>query len=236
MAKKKTLASTGEVVVPAEPELSKATYTDRREERIAYYYFVRRVTKPPAIYDYLIHECRECLGPDVGSAHPGGTHKFVPLVSLNRDSGLRMVQEVVMRIRANAEPEEILKLRRPIETEKVRATYEYLLQKQIDVIEDRSTVKVQKVSPYGAIVTVEEPRCSALEKGKAVKAATILAEKIGKLTGAELVAVDDGKGDGDSDATKPEEKFMFSFPNVKTGAATDIADLVAMNLDRGKVN
>jgi hypothetical protein len=219
-------------------ELSRETYADRRDERIAYYYFVRRVTKPPAIYDFMIHECRECLSPDVGSAHtdPQSRHAFTPLISRNRASGLRMIQLVVMRLRAEAEPEEVLALRRPIETEKVRKTYEYLLQKQIDVIEDNSMVKVQKLSPSGQIVTVLEPRCSKLDKGKAVKAAALLNEKIGKLTGAALVAVDQPETPGRGAGAAQEPSFTFSFPNVKGGAGGEVDALIAMNLDAGKVN
>jgi hypothetical protein len=219
-----------------EIELSQATYIDRRDERIAHYYFVRRILKPPAIYDFLIRECRDCLGPDVGSAHsnPDEKHKFVPLISSNRASGLRTVQEVVMRFRAEAEPEEILKLRRPIETAKVVRTLEYLLQKQIDVIEDSSMVKVQKLSPSGLVVTVLEPRCSKLDKGKAGKAAMMLAEKIGKLTGAVFEPADEAPLGADG---QPEEKkpFEFVFPNVK-GSTNDLSEMVAMNLEQRKVN
>lgn len=221
--------------------LSKSTYIDRRDERIAFYYFVRRVTKPPAIYDFLLHECRECLAPDLGSAHtdPENQHSFEPLVSANRASGVRIVQAVVMRLRQEAEPEEILALRRPIETEKVRKTLEYLLQKQIEVIEDNATVKVQKVSPSGEIVTVFEPRSPRLEKGKAIKAAMVLAEKIGKLTGAQLVADEGGEGEDKvlpgAGEKKSAESFVFAFPNVK-GKQNDLDEMIAMNLDRGKVN
>lgn len=201
--------STDETTDPKEElRLSRESYTDRRDERIAYYYFVRRVTKPPAIYDFLVRECRECLGPDVGSSHavPSETHKFIPLISSNRASGLRTVQEVVMRIRRDAEPEEVLALRRPVETEKVRKTLEYLLQKQIEVIEDRSSVQVQKLSPGGEVVTVIEPRCSQLEKGKAIKAAMLLAEKIGRLTGASMSAEEDPPeaGAGKAGGVTPE--------------------------------
>lgn len=219
-------------------ELSRETYVDRRDDRIAYYYFVRRVTKPPAIYDFLIRECRECLGPDVGSAHASPDemlHDFVPLISENRQSGLRMVETVVMRLRAEALPEEVLALRRPIETEKVRRTWEHLLQIQMDIFGDKSMVNVQKVSPSGQIVTIVEPRYSNADRGKAGKAAKELVEKIGKLTGAVLVAPEaDGDPDhpGGQDAPEP---FKFNFPNIK-GTAADLSDMVAMNLERGKTN
>lgn len=222
---------------PGPPPLSNTSYTDRRDERIAYYYFVRRVTKPPAIYDYLVRECRDCLAPDTGTVHneTETTHKFVPLISENRDSGLRMVQEVVKRIRQEAEPEEVLSLRRPIETEKVRKSWEYLLQKQIEVIEDQSFVKVQKLSPSGQIVSVLEPRCSEQAKARAGKAALQLIEKIGKLTGAQLVAAEEvdpqGKGSGAADV----EPYTFAFPHV-TGKPDDLAAMIAMNLDKGRVN
>lgn len=235
MPKRKDTKQPDAVEAEAAEELSQASYVDRRDERIAYYYFVRRVLKPAAIYDFMVHECRDCLGPDVGSAHadPDQKHRFTPLVSRNRSSGLRAVQEVVKRIRQEAEPEEILKLRRPIETAKVVKTLEYLLQKQIDVIEDNSTVKTQKVSPSGLVVSIVEPRCSKLDKGKAVKAAMTLAEKIGKLTGAVFDPAEEPGGDGD----RPEEKkpFEFVFPHVK-GNTTDLNDMVAMNLDQRKVN
>jgi hypothetical protein len=217
--------------------LSESSHLERRDERIAYYYFVRRVTKPPIIYDFLIRECRECLGPDTGSIHEArdAKHEFVPLISDNRDSGLRAIQKVVMRLRAEAEPEEILALRRPIETEKVRKTWEYLLQKQIEVLEDNSSITVQKVSPSGTIVSVSEPRCSKLEKGKAAKAAMILAERIGRLTGAQLVAPDEtGTGSGRGNPTG-DRQFTFNFPNVN-GTPDDLSEMIAMNLETGKVN
>jgi hypothetical protein len=217
---------------------SQSTYVERRDERIAYYYFVRRVTKPPAIYDFLIRECRDCLAPDTGTPHNATEikHQFVPLISHNRESGLRMVQKVVMRLRADAEPEEILKLRRPIETEKVRKSWEYLLQKQFDVIEDNSTVKVQKMSATGAIVSIIEPRCSEQAKARAGKAALQLIEKIGKLTGAVLVAEEsEGEGDKPPGDKKQPEAFIFNFPNIK-GSQSDLPDMIAMNLDKGKVN
>jgi hypothetical protein len=217
---------------------SQATYIDRRDERIAYYYFVRRVTKPPAIYDFLLRECRECLGPDVGSAHAATTldHGFAPLVSENRESGLRIVQSVVMRIRKEAKPEEVLALRRPVETAKVKKTYEYLLQKAIDVIEDNSYVEVEKVSPSGEIVTIREPRCSKQDKAKAFKAAADLNAKIGRLTGAELEAVADGESDGAGDREpKPAERFAFNFPNVQ-GTPTSLDDMIAMNMRPEKLN
>jgi hypothetical protein len=218
---------------------SSAMYAELRDERISYYYFVRRITKPPAIYDFLVRECRECLARDAGTVHNEMevTHTFTPLISENRDSGLRMVQEVVMRLRQQAEPEEVLALRRPVETEKYRKTLEYLLQKQIEVIEDNSMVKVQKLSPSGSIVTVIEPRVSHLEKGKAIKAAMNLADKLAKVEGANMIApeapTDTGKGGGEGS----REPYAFTFPHVKSGdTANALEDLIAMNLDRGRVN
>jgi hypothetical protein len=217
---------------------SHSTYIERRDERIAYYYFVRRLVKPPAIYDFLVRECRECLAPDTGTPHNKTeiTHRFVPLISDNRESGVRMVQKVVKQLRDQAEPEEILKLRRPIETEKVRKSWEYLLQKQFDVIEDNSQVKVQKLSPTGKVISVIEPRCSEQSKARAGKAALTLIEKIGKLTGALFQPAEEPEGDGDKPgAKKTVESFVFNFPNVK-GTQKDLPDMIAMNLDRGKVN
>jgi hypothetical protein len=218
---------------------SKSSYVDRRDERIAYYYFVRRVTKPPAIYDFMVRECRECLAPDTGTPHNDTEirHRFTPLISDNRASGVRMIQNVVARLRQQAGPEEILKLRRPIETEKVRKSWEYLLQKQIDVLEDDSTVTRQKMSATGAIVSVVEPRCSEQAKKAAGRAALQLIEKIGKLTGALFQpAEEETEGDGDKPgAKKTAEPFVFNFPNVK-GTQKDLPDMIAMNLDRGKVN
>lgn len=226
----------------AAPPSSAATYTERRDERIAHYYFVRRVTRPPAIYDYLVLECRECLAPDIGSSHadPNGVpHKFAPLISTNRASGLKTVQTAVMKLRAAAKPEEILALRRPVETEKVRKTWEYLLTKQIEVIEDQSFVNVEKVAPSGDVVTIKEPRCTKQEKGRAVKAAMLLAEKIGKISGARFEPTDAEEGAGDGAGATgqqpPADAYTFAFPNV-TGQPSDLDVMIAMNLDRGKVN
>lgn len=226
------------VVAKAKRELSEATYTERRDARISHYYFVRRVTKPPVIYDYLVQECRDCLGPDVGSVHsdPEDQHKFIPLISANRGSGLRMVQSVVMRIRQDElTVDQVRKLELPIETKKVRATWEDLLQIQMDVLHDQSTVMVQKVSPSGDVVTVEEPRYSQLEKGKAGRAAMLLNEKLGKLAGVPMVAEITLPDPGGKGKAAPIEPYTFSFPNV-TGAATDLSEMIALNLDPKKVN
>lgn len=226
--------------LPAEKPAAKeqrAVYAERRNQRVAHYYFVRRVIRPTLIYEHLILECRECLGPDVGDVHSDTdlSHIFVPIISRNRASGIRMIGDVLKELRAEAEPEEILKLRRPIETAKVRQTYEYLLQKAIEVIEDNSYVKVQKVSPSGLVVSILEPRCSKQDKARAFKAAQSLTEKLGRLDGAELVAADDGQDKPGADEAKPAERFAFNFPNVN-GTANDLDEMVAMNLGRDKLN
>lgn len=225
---------------PSPPPVSAATYVDRRDERIAYYYFVRRVVKPPAIYDFLVRECRECLEPIVATSHAddsASAHVFTPLISDNRASGLRTIEKVVMRLREEAEPEEVLKLRRPIETAKVQKTWEHLLQIELDIINDRSTIKRQRISPRGGIVTVVEERYSEQDRNRARKNAIVLAEKLGKIAGATFVAVDDpeSQGKGAGGEVPVAEPYTFSFPNVK-GKADDLDVMIAMNLGREKLN
>ncbi len=216
---------------------SQTTYTNRRDAKIANLYFVHRLTQPPAIFDELLTWCRECG--ERKNRHEEIINgslvlqccSFGPLITTNRASGLRMIETVVRRIRETAEPEEILALRRPIETEKVRRTYEHLLQVELEVIQDRSLEKRQKMSPKGGLVFVMEPRYSEADKAKAKKNASLINEKLGRLEGAALIAVEqpDVKPDPDADQQKG---FQFIFPNMKG----DLTDMVAMNLDRAKVN
>jgi hypothetical protein len=92
------------------------------------------------------------------------------------------------------------------------------------------------MSATGAIVSIIEPRCSEQAKSRAGKAALQLIEKIGKLTGAVLVAAEETESDGDKPGDKKQpEAFIFNFPNIK-GSQSDLPDMIAMNLDKGKVN
>jgi hypothetical protein len=220
--------------------LSPATYTLRRDAKIANLYFVHRLTLPPAIYDELLSFCRECGErkqrhyEKIWDKPIIGCSSFAPLITENRASGLRMVETVVKRIRENAEPEEVLKLRRPIETEKVRRTWEHLLQVELDVIADNSLEKRQKMSASGEIKAIYEPRYSAQDKDRAKKNAKDLTEKLGKLEGAIMLAVDEPI-DRDGPEIGKKKQFAFTFPNV-TGTPKDLDAMIAMNLESGKVN
>src|SRR5581483_945459 len=175
-----------------EARTSPAVYVLRREMRIANLYFVHRLTRPPLIYDALRTICRECGEQKTRHAELIndrpiiGCSSFEPLITRNRRSGLRIIQKVIERIRKEAEPEEILALRRPIETEKVRRTYIYLLQKAIAILEDRTLERRQKLSPSGLIISVMEPRYSEQDRARAMRFAESVTEKIGRLEGAVL--------------------------------------------------
>ena len=217
---------------------SLATYTLKRDARISQIYWVNRVVKGPAIYDILVMECRECGkrkerhgDPDV----PIKCRSFHPLITPNVASGVRMIQDVIKREREEAEPEEILSLRKPIETEKARRTFEHLLQIELDIISDDSKVKRQRLSPSGSIVSVIDDRYSEQDKNRAKKNALQLAERLGKLEGANLVAVEPPPAPGKGADGAQAQSFVFSFPNV-TGNSGDVDALRAMNLDAGKVN
>jgi hypothetical protein len=83
-------------------------------------------------------------------------------------------------------------------------------------------------TPNGPL-TSQRPKWPASSRQKASKDASILAEKIGDVEIALARVLDDGVDERTGE--KRSESFVFSFPQTGT-----MSDLIAMNLERGKVN
>ena len=209
----------------------------QREDRIAHFFFIRTLERPQ-IYDALRAECLNCLRSERAHADKGAwCRKFRASITPNRVSGLLMVQRVVARLCVEAKPEAILKLRRPLETQRTIRQHEDMRNELLDIEHDESMIEQQVVTPRDGVQTISVPRFTAREKIAAYKEARAINDVLCKLRGGLMEAVDDDE----KGAPAPGEQaiaaqpYTFNFPNVK-GSPKDLDTMIAMNIDRGKIN
>lgn len=177
----------------------KATRMRERERRCDSLYWHRRFTAPE-ICDTLIDE-----GLFEEKASPA--------------AALKWTQERIKAIRAGADPEAVIRLQRPAETERYTQGLAKLLRDALDIIEDDAVVKREVVTPKGDVKTVSEPKVTESDRIKAIARAESILEKLA------LVATVNAKGkttEADSDPSsrakdeRPPFQFNFSGKSITT--------------------
>ncbi len=154
------------------------------------------------------------------------------LLGLNRSSALRLIQEQVKSIREEAEPEAILALQIPAETERYRQRLLKAAREQLAIIESDESADRQVVTPKGNVVTVQEPRWPASVKQKAIKDYAAISEKLARLDGVDVAGGGIGSQKPPEEDGKPVQTSPFEF--VMTGQSMDT--LITLNVEQGKVN
>lgn len=194
--------------MPRKPK-SKSTRMRERERRCDSLYW-HRGYKPPEICDIL---CDEGLFDERSSPA----------------ANLRWVQDRVKMLRAGAEPDAILRLQRPAETERYRQQLLRAQREVLDIIESDDTVQREAVTPKGDVVTVEEPKWSSAEKNKALKTFVAVAEKLALVNSVAVKGADLGETERPAD-DKPARTFAFKV------SGRDLDSLIGERIGKGVVN
>lgn len=187
----------------------------RRRERRARALYTLEGYRPPEILDILVEEA---LFDD----------------DAKRAASLKWVQEFVASIRAEAEPERILALQRPAETERYRQRLLKIAREELYVMDNDDEITRDVVTPKGDVATVNEPRFTADDKYKARKNYALVAEKLALL---ETVDVKGVKAEEvDPTRKRPGERSASVQPFQFVTSGKDLQQLIALNVEQGKVN
>lgn len=131
-------------------------------------------------------------------------------------------------LRAGADPDAVIRLQRPAETERYKQQLTRLLRESLDIIEDVTLVKKEVVTPKGDVKTVEEPNVSEADRIKAIARAESLVEKIALVNSVSVKGVkadgEAGDGKGKDETAKP---FTFNF------SGRSIESLIGERIGRG---